>query len=82
MATYAALRLDVDSWRWAGVPFYVRAGKNLKTTVTEVFVELKNPPPVVFSEPCARGRQLRAVSPRTTGRDRARRAGQTAWGEA
>ena len=36
MATYAALRLDIDSWRWHGVPFYVRAGKSLKMTVTEV----------------------------------------------
>jgi glucose-6-phosphate 1-dehydrogenase len=50
MATYAALRLHVDSWRWDGVPFYVRAGKCLKVTTTEVFVELKNPPQVVFSE--------------------------------
>jgi glucose-6-phosphate 1-dehydrogenase len=50
VATYAALRLDVDSWRWAGVPFYVRAGKCLKTTTTEVFVELKVPPQVVFAE--------------------------------
>jgi glucose-6-phosphate 1-dehydrogenase len=48
--TYAALRLYVDSWRWDGVPFYVRAGKSLKTTVTEVIVELKNPPQVVFTE--------------------------------
>jgi glucose-6-phosphate 1-dehydrogenase len=51
MATYAALRLYVDSWRWEGVPFFVRAGKSLKVTCTEVFVELKNPPQVVFSEP-------------------------------
>jgi glucose-6-phosphate 1-dehydrogenase len=51
MATYAALRLHVDSWRWEGVPFYVRAGKSLKMTTTEVFVELKTPPPVVFTEP-------------------------------
>jgi glucose-6-phosphate 1-dehydrogenase len=51
MGTYAALRLDIDSWRWAGVPFFVRAGKCLKTTCTEVMVELKNPPPVVFAEP-------------------------------
>jgi glucose-6-phosphate 1-dehydrogenase len=51
MATYAALRLHVDSWRWEGVPFYVRAGKSLAKTVTEVSVELKNPPQVVFSEP-------------------------------
>ena len=47
---YAALRLYVDSWRWDGVPFYVRAGKSLQTTATEVVVELKNPPQVVFSE--------------------------------
>jgi glucose-6-phosphate 1-dehydrogenase len=49
--TYTALRLDVDSWRWAGVPFYVRAGKCLAKTVTEVVVEFKHAPPVVFSEP-------------------------------
>ncbi len=51
MATYAALRMYVDSWRWDGVPFYVRAGKCLKETMTEIFVELKNPPQVVFKEP-------------------------------
>jgi glucose-6-phosphate 1-dehydrogenase len=50
MATYAALRLHVDSWRWEGVPFYVRAGKCLAKTVTEVTIELKNPPQVVFQE--------------------------------
>ena len=50
MPTYAALRLYVDSWRWDGVPFYVRAGKSLKMTATEVIVELKNPPQVVFNE--------------------------------
>jgi glucose-6-phosphate 1-dehydrogenase len=50
IGTYAALRLDVDSWRWAGVPFYVRAGKMLKMTVTEVVAELKLPPQVVFRE--------------------------------
>ena len=51
MATCAALRLWVDSWRWEGVPFFVRAGKCLKMTCTEVTVELKNPPLVVFKEP-------------------------------
>lgn len=51
IGTYAALRLNVDSWRWAGVPFYVRAGKSLAMTVTEVLVEFKNPPQVVFHEP-------------------------------
>jgi glucose-6-phosphate 1-dehydrogenase len=50
MATYAALRLYVDSWRWDGVPFIVRAGKSLAKTCTEVMVELNNPPQVVFKE--------------------------------
>jgi glucose-6-phosphate 1-dehydrogenase len=50
IATYAALRLYIDSWRWHGVPFYVRAGKCLKDTHTEVCVELKKAPPVVFPE--------------------------------
>ena len=51
IATYAALRLYVDSWRWQGVPFFVRAGKCLKTTCTEVIVELRQAPQVVFAEP-------------------------------
>jgi glucose-6-phosphate 1-dehydrogenase len=51
MATYAALRLSVDSWRWQGVPFFVRAGKCMAKTVTEVAIELKLPPQVVFPEP-------------------------------
>jgi glucose-6-phosphate 1-dehydrogenase len=42
--TYAAVRFEVDSWRWAGVPFLIRAGKCLKRTVTEVLVKLKRPP--------------------------------------
>jgi glucose-6-phosphate 1-dehydrogenase len=46
--TFAALRLHLDSWRWAGVPFYLRAGKRLATTKTEVFVTLKQPPQRVF----------------------------------
>lgn len=46
--TYAALRLHVDSWRWEGVPFLVRAGKALSRTRTEVMVEFKQAPPVVF----------------------------------
>jgi glucose-6-phosphate 1-dehydrogenase len=50
VATYAALRLHVDSWRWEGVPFYVRTGKCLAKTVTEVSVELRRAPPVVFPE--------------------------------
>ena len=42
--TYAAVRLEVDSWRWAGVPILIRAGKCLPVTATEVFVQLKDPP--------------------------------------
>ncbi len=48
--TFAALRLHVDSWRWAGVPFYVRAGKCLPVTATEVFVSLKRPPHLLFDD--------------------------------
>jgi glucose-6-phosphate 1-dehydrogenase len=42
--TFAALRLEVDSWRWDGVPFFIRAGKHLPKTTTEVTVALKRPP--------------------------------------
>jgi glucose-6-phosphate 1-dehydrogenase len=42
--TFAALKLEIDSWRWRGVPFYIRAGKCLPTTVTEVLVRLRRPP--------------------------------------
>lgn len=48
--TFAAVRLSIDSWRWAGVPFYIRAGKRLPLTCTEVLVELKRPPRSVFGE--------------------------------
>jgi glucose-6-phosphate 1-dehydrogenase len=42
--TYAAVHLEIDSWRWAGVPFFIRAGKRLPVTATEVVVDLKRPP--------------------------------------
>ena len=51
--TYAALRLRIDSWRWQGVPFYVRAGKKLAATATEVQVEFKHAPPVLFAGPAS-----------------------------
>ena len=44
--TFTALRLSVDSWRWQGVPFFIRAGKGLATTCTEVLVRLRRPPPL------------------------------------
>ncbi len=48
--TFAAVRVYLDTWRWAGVPFYIRAGKHLPVTATEVLVELKRPPQAVFGE--------------------------------
>jgi glucose-6-phosphate 1-dehydrogenase len=48
--TFAAVRLQIDSWRWGGVPFYVRAGKNLPVSCTEIRVELHRPPQRVFAE--------------------------------
>ena len=47
--TYAAVRLSIDSWRWAGVPFLIRAGKALDTTALELVVELKRPPTLLFA---------------------------------
>ncbi len=44
--TFAALRLEVNSWRWQGVPFYIRAGKCLPVTCTEILVRLRRPPTV------------------------------------
>jgi glucose-6-phosphate 1-dehydrogenase len=46
--TYAALRLDIDNWRWAGVPFFIRTGKRLPTTQTEVRLVFKDPPRLGF----------------------------------
>jgi len=43
--TFAAVRLHIDSWRWENVPFFIRAGKCLPVTSTEVLVTLKRPPP-------------------------------------
>lgn len=48
--TYCALRLQIDSWRWAGVPWYLRSGKLLPQTVSEVRVQLKPPPQRLFAD--------------------------------
>src|SRR5579862_9320663 len=48
--TFCALRLFIDSWRWAGVPWYLRSGKYLPVTATEVLVELKVPPQRLFGD--------------------------------
>ena len=46
--TYAALRLEIENWRWAGVPFYLRAGKRLASRVTEITIQFKQPPMLLF----------------------------------
>src|SRR6202034_4056045 len=56
--TYAALRLEIENWRCAGVPFYLRAGKRMKKRVTEISIEFKQPPLLIFNRmqatgPCA-----------------------------
>ncbi len=48
--TFCAVRLFIDSWRWAGVPWYLRSGKCLNQTVSEVIVELKKPPQRLFED--------------------------------
>lgn len=48
--TFCAVRLTIDSWRWEGVPWYLRSGKYLPTTATEVVVELKSPPQDLFED--------------------------------
>jgi glucose-6-phosphate 1-dehydrogenase len=44
--TFAALRLEINSWRWQGVPFYIRAGKSLPVTCTELLIRLRRPPAI------------------------------------
>ena len=47
--TYAALRLTIENWRWAGVPFYLRAGKRMKKHATEIGIQFKQPPLLIFN---------------------------------
>ena len=54
VATFSAMKLYIDTWRWADVPFYIRAGKRLPVTATEVLVQLKRPPQAVF-DPVTQG---------------------------
>ena len=48
--TFAALRLDIDSWRWSGVPFYLRTGKRLAATALEAVIEFREPPRLLFAD--------------------------------
>jgi glucose-6-phosphate 1-dehydrogenase len=63
--TYAALKLMIDNWRWAGVPIYIRSGKELAVTCTEVFIELRRPPRETFGEhvPMSSGHVRIRISP-------------------
>ncbi|MSQ24309.1 MAG: glucose-6-phosphate dehydrogenase [Chloroflexi bacterium] len=49
--TFVALQLEIDTWRWAGVPFYLRSGKSMTTTALEATVEFHQPPRILFAEP-------------------------------
>ena len=51
--TYAAVRLEIENWRWAGVPFYLRAGKRLKKRATEISIQFKQPPLLIFNRMAA-----------------------------
>ena len=66
METFGALRLEVDSWRWKGVPFYIRAGKNLPVTCTEVLARLRKPPAVVAESRLSPNHLRFRISPEMT----------------
>jgi glucose-6-phosphate 1-dehydrogenase len=56
--TYAALKLGIENWRWAGVPFYLRAGKRLAKRVTEITIQFKQPPQLLFKNQSGACREL------------------------
>jgi len=64
--TFAALRLEIDSWRWHGVPFYIRAGKRLPVTCTEVLVRLRRPPTMYDSKALKSNHLRLRISPEVT----------------
>ena len=80
--TFCALRLFIDSWRWAGVPWYLRSGKCLAETAAEVLVELKPPPQPLFadSSPDRRAGQLCALPARAEPGHRSSSPGQARRG--
>ena len=56
--TFVAAKLFINSWRWAGVPIYIRAGKALSVTAAEVMVDFKRPPRETFAEIVPRPRVI------------------------
>ncbi|QLB20392.1 glucose-6-phosphate dehydrogenase [Vespertiliibacter pulmonis] len=61
--TFMALRCQIDNWRWAGVPFYVRTGKRLPTRVTEVVIHFKTTPHPVFSQNAPENKLIIRIQP-------------------
>ena len=62
--TFAALKLEVNSWRWQGVPFYIRAGKQMPVTCTEILVRLRRPPDVYRAQSALEQNHIRLrISP-------------------
>jgi glucose-6-phosphate 1-dehydrogenase len=64
--TFAALKLELDSWRWQGVPFYIRAGKSLPVTCTEVLGRLRKPPSAIRDEQLLQNYLRFRISPEPT----------------
>ncbi len=64
--TFGALRLEIDSWRWKNVPFYIRAGKNLPVTCTEVLARFRRPPTVIKESALSQNYLRFRISPETT----------------
>ena len=61
--TYMAVRCQIDNWRWAGVPFYVRSGKRLPARVTEVVIHFKTTPHPVFSQNAPENKLIIRIQP-------------------
>jgi glucose-6-phosphate 1-dehydrogenase len=53
--TYAAVKLEIENWRWAGVPFYLRAGKRMRKRATEISIQFKQPPLLIFNRMASSG---------------------------
>jgi glucose-6-phosphate 1-dehydrogenase len=64
--TFAALKLEIESWRWKGVPFFIRAGKSLPVTCTEVLGRLRKPPTVIREEQIRQNYLRFRISPEPT----------------
>jgi glucose-6-phosphate 1-dehydrogenase len=64
--TFAALKFEIDSWRWRGTPFYIRAGKNLPVTCTEILARLKKPPSLLAESALAQNHLRFRISPEMT----------------